>query len=93
MPQDDWDWHLTKRARRQFDGLNDYARDRLVTKLDEVVNDEWRDVEDYLEPLEGAPHDKLRIGQFRLGCRLDRDAQILYVLTIKKRGGNAYRSD
>lgn len=88
-----WDWHLTDRARRQFDGLDDYARERIATKLDDVVNDEWREPTDYLEPLQGAPHEKLRVGPFRLGCRADRDACLLYVLAIRKRGDDAYRGD
>lgn len=90
---DAWDWALTERARRQFEGLDDYAQERIDSKLDEIVDDPWRDPADHLEPLAGAPHQKLRIGQFRLGCRLDREDAILYVLTIKKRGGDAYRGD
>jgi mRNA-degrading endonuclease RelE of RelBE toxin-antitoxin system len=88
-----WDWELTDRARRQFDGLDEYARERIFSKLEEVVEDPWRDPFEYLEPLQGAPHQKLRVGPFRLGCRTNRDAEILYVLTIRKRGGDAYRSD
>lgn len=90
---EEWDWHLTERARRQFDGLDDYARERLTAKLEDVVNDEWRDPTDYLEPLQGAPHQKLRVGPFRLGCRADRDATVLYVLAIRQRGDDAYRGD
>lgn len=48
---------------------------------------------DHLEPLTGVPHQKLRIGPFRLGCRVDREAETLWILTIKKRGGDAYRGD
>ncbi len=51
------------------------------------------DPPDHLEPLQGIPHQKLRVGQFRLGCRVDRTEQTLYVLRIRKRGGNAYRGD
>lgn len=90
---DDWDWELTDSAKRQFDGLDNHAKDRITSKLDEIVTDQWREPKDYLEPLEGAPHQKLRIGPFRLGCRAHRGKQILYVLTVKKRGGNAYRDD
>ena len=89
----EWDWELTDTARRDFESLDDHARDRIATKLDEIVTDEWRDPPDHLEPLQGTPNDKLRIGQFRLGCRADRTAKILYVLRIRKRGGDAYRSD
>jgi mRNA interferase RelE/StbE len=90
---DEWDWELTTTANRQFDGLDEYARERISSKLDEIVTDQWREPTDYLEPLEGAPHQKLRIGPFRLGCRANRGEQVLYVLTLKKRGGDAYRGD
>jgi mRNA-degrading endonuclease RelE of RelBE toxin-antitoxin system len=88
-----WDWELTDTARQDFDGLDDHARDRIASKLDEIANDKWRDPPAHLEPLQGAPHQKLRVGPFRLGCRIDRSKKILYVLRIRKRGGDAYRSD
>lgn len=90
---DDWSWEFTDTADRQFGKLDEYARERITSKLDEIVDDPWRDPTDYLEPLQGAPHQKLRIGPFRLGCRADHSAKTLYVLRIRKRGGDAYRSD
>ena len=89
----EWDWELTDTACRDFDRLDDYAKDRISSKLNEIVTDEWRDPPKYLEPLQGVPHEKLRVGPFRLGCRADRTEKILYVLRIRKRGGDAYRSD
>lgn len=88
-----WDWELTATATRDFERLDAHARDRISSKLDGIVTNEWRDPPDFLDPLEGVPHSKLRIGQFRLGCRADREAEILYVLRIRKRGGDAYRGD
>ncbi|CDK37940.1 type II toxin-antitoxin system RelE/ParE family toxin [Halorubrum sp. AJ67] len=90
---EEWDWKLTDRSKRQLDALDEYARDRIISKLEEVVTDQWREPTDHLEPLTGAPHQKLRVGQFRLGCRADREQRILYVVAIRKRGGNAYRGD
>ncbi|SFR30267.1 MULTISPECIES: type II toxin-antitoxin system RelE family toxin [Halorubrum] len=90
---DGWDWRFTDRSERQLAALDDHARDRILSKLDEVVTDQWRDPTDHLEPLAGAPHQKLRIGQFRLACRADRDREILFVVAIRKRGGDAYRDD
>lgn len=87
------DWELADRARREPEALDEYAQDRIVDKLDDVVNDEWRDPPDFLEPLQGAPHRKLRVGPFRLGCRAERGRQVLYVFRIQKRGGDAYRGD
>lgn len=89
----EWDWEFTDTARRDLDALDDYAQDRVISKLEEIVTDEWRDPPNYLEPLSGAAHQKLRVGPFRLGCRADQTEQILYVLRIRKRGGDAYRSD
>ncbi len=37
---DEWDWRLTDSAERTFVGLVDYARGRVVSKLDEVVEDQ-----------------------------------------------------
>lgn len=89
----EWDWQLTDTARRDFDGLDEYARDRIASKLDEIAIDKWRDPPEHLEPLQGAPHQKLRVGPFRLGCRLELNERVLYVLLIRKRGDDAYRGD
>jgi hypothetical protein len=56
----DWDWKLTDTARRDFDSLDKYGRERIASKLDEIVTDEWRDPPAHLEPLQGAPNQKLR---------------------------------
>ena len=89
----EWEWKLTDTAWWDFDGLTAHARDRIASKLDEIVTDDWRDPSEHLEPLEGAPHETLRVGPFRLGCRADRPEQVRYVLRIRKRGGDAYRTD
>ena len=48
---------------------------------------------DQFKPLSGAPHQKLRVKQLQFGDQGDRDQGILYVVAIRKRGGNAYRGD
>lgn len=88
-----WDWELTDTARRDFASLDDPARERIATKLDGIVTDEWREPDAYLERLKGTAHGKVRVGSFRLGARLDHDEEVLYILRIRKRGGDAYRSD
>jgi len=40
---EDWDWKLTDRSKRQFEALDEYARDRIISKLEEVVTDQWRE--------------------------------------------------
>jgi mRNA-degrading endonuclease RelE of RelBE toxin-antitoxin system len=45
----DWDWRFTESAEREYENLQPHERERIVSKLDEVVNDQWRDPEEYLE--------------------------------------------
>ena len=73
---DGWNWKFTE-------------QERIVSKLDEIITDQWRDPDDYLEPLTVAPHSKLRVGAFRLGCNAVQADQI-WVYTIEKRQG-AYK--
>ena len=65
---------------------------RIVSKLDEVVESEWRDPDEFLEPLTGGPFSKLRVGQYRLACILDRSESVLEVHRIEHRSG-AYTAD
>ena len=85
-------WKFTLRAADQFDGLDPHIQDRIVSKLDEIVESEWRDPGDYLDPLTGGPFSKLRVGQFRWACILDVDAMVLEVHRIEHRSG-AYTAD
>jgi mRNA interferase RelE/StbE len=38
----DWTWKFARRAADQFDGLDPHVQDRIVSKLDEVVDSAWR---------------------------------------------------
>lgn len=87
---DKWTWQFRAPAKRTYDDLETHAQDRITDKLDEIVNDQWRDPDDYLKPLSGVPHSKLRIGQFRLGAEVDHDQQVLDIYTIEHRG-SAYK--
>ncbi len=86
----EWTWQFRTPAKRTYDGLDTHARERITSKLDEIVNDQWRDPADYLDPLTGAPHSKLRIGQFRLGAECNHETKTLDIYTIERRGG-AYK--
>ena len=90
MGSEEWSWQFRTPAKRTYDDLDEHAQRRLTDKLDEIVNDRWRSPDDYLEPLTGAPHSKLRIGQFRLGAECNHSDQILDIYTIEQRGG-AYK--
>lgn len=89
----DWDWELTDTAMSDFADLDEASRRRIAKKLDEIVDDPWREPADHVEPLEGAAHGKLRIGGFRLGCRVSHEDSVLWILRIRRRGGDAYRGD
>lgn len=43
---DEWDWRFTDPAERDFDGLDSHEQERLVSKLDAIVTDQWRDPTD-----------------------------------------------
>jgi len=87
-----WTWKFAPRAAAQFDGLDTHVQDRVVSKLDEIVDSEWRDPDDFVEPLTGGPFSKLRIGQYRLACIVNYDESILEVHRIEHRSG-AYTAD
>ena len=89
---EDWTWKFTPRAADQFEDLDPHVQDRLVSKLDEVVDSEWRAPDDFLEPLTGGPFSKFRVGQYRLACLLDHEAAVLEVHRIEHRSG-AYTAD
>jgi mRNA-degrading endonuclease RelE of RelBE toxin-antitoxin system len=88
----EWTWKFAPRAATQFDGLDTHVQDRIVSKLDEIVGSEWRDPDDFVEPLTGGPFSKLRIGQYRLACIVDYDESVLEVHRIEHRSG-AYTAD
>jgi len=92
MTSDEWEWALSSRAADQFEDLDAHVQDRIVSKLDDVTTSEWRDPGEYLEPLTGGPFEKLRVGQYRLACVLDRDSHVLEVHRIEHRSG-AYTAD
>jgi mRNA interferase RelE/StbE len=87
-----WDWVLSPRADDQFEELDHETQERVASKLDEVVSSEWRDPEDFLEPVTGSPFQKLRVGGHRLGCRVNHDQQVVRVESVRKREG-AYSGD
>lgn len=92
MTSDDWTWKFSTRAADQFESLAPHVQDRLVSKLDEVVESDWREPAEFLEPLTGGPFSKLRVGQYRLACTLDRSESVLEVHRVEHRSG-AYTAD
>jgi mRNA interferase RelE/StbE len=89
---DGWDWALSPRAEEQFSRLDSDARERIVSKLDEVVTSQWRSPDEFLESLSGSPFEKLRVGGYRLGCRTVEETETPRVESVRKREG-AYSGD
>lgn len=89
---EEWTWQFTTQAADQFGSLDGHVQDRIVSKLDEIVESEWRDPDEFLEPLTGGPFSRLRVGQYRLACVLDRGEHVLEVHRIEHRSG-AYTAD
>ena len=87
-----WEWELSPRAESQLAELQSDTQQQIIEKLDEVVSSEWREPAEFLESLTNSPFQKLRVGGYRLGCRLQRDAQVMRVESIRKRE-NAYKGD
>lgn len=92
MSEDGWTWELSQRAQRDLDALDEHEQDRILDKLDEIVNSPWRDPPDYGEPLQNSPHTKIRISEYRLSVTFRQANQRMIVARIKRRGG-AYTAD
>jgi mRNA-degrading endonuclease RelE of RelBE toxin-antitoxin system len=90
---DEWSWTFSPRADDQFAQLDQGTRERISSKLDEVVSSEWRALGDFLEPISNSPFQKLRVGDYRLGCRLLRDDCLLRVERIRRREGASEGDD
>jgi mRNA-degrading endonuclease RelE of RelBE toxin-antitoxin system len=92
MSDGDWTWELASKAQDDLDALASHERERVLDKLDEIVDSPWRDPPDYGEPLRNSPRTKVRVGEFRLAVTFRRNEQQMVVARIKRRGG-AYTAD
>jgi len=87
MTSEEWTWEFRPAAVESFDDLDSHVQDRIIDKLDEIVTDQWRDPDEYVEPLSGLPHGKVRVGDLRLGADADADRQTLVIYDIEHRSG------
>lgn len=92
MGDDGWSWELAPTARDDLDALETHEQDRILEKLDEIVDSPWRDPPDYGEPLRNSSHRKVRVGEFRLAVTFRREERRMVVARVKRRGG-AYTAD
>ncbi len=92
MSDDEWDWELSEDGQSDLAVLSPEEQDRIIEKLDEIVDSPWRDPPEYGEPLQNSPYRKIRIGEFRLSVIFRKESEQLLVARIKRRGG-AYTAD
>ena len=92
MSNGEWTWELASKAKEDLARVDSHEQDRIIEKLDEIVNSPWRDPPDYGEPLQNSPHKKVRVGEFRLAVTFRHDGHRMVIARIKRRGG-AYTSD
>ena len=43
MSSDSWEWTLTDPAERAYERLQTHEQERIISKLDEIITDQWRD--------------------------------------------------
>mgnify|MGYP000117916782 CR=1 FL=1 len=92
MSDDSWEWELATDAQEDLATFTPEEQDRILDKLDEIVDSPWRDPPDYGEPLQNSPYKKVRVGGFRLSVAFKSDEQRMVVARVKRRGG-AYTAD
>ena len=90
MASEDWTWEFRPPAACAFENLETGVQDRIVDKLDAIVTDEWREPHEYVKPLSGMPHGKIRVGDFRLGAVEYRETRTPIIYDIEHRSG-AYK--
>lgn len=59
---DGWAWELSSTGQDDIAAFSPDEQDRILEKLDEVVESPWRDPPDYGEPLQNSPYRKIRVG-------------------------------
>lgn len=92
MSDNGWTWELAAKAQDDMDTLSPEEQDRILDKLDEIVDSPWREPPEYGEPLQNSPYRKIRVGAFRLSVAFKRAEERLVVARIKRRSG-AYTAD
>ena len=88
----EWSWRLVGRAKDDYRAMDPQTRNRLVDKLDEIVNNPWREPADWAESLTAGPYDRIRVGQWRCAVSFDYEEEMMTVHRIKQRR-DAYKAD
>jgi hypothetical protein len=56
MSDEEWTWELSSNAQDDLDGFAPDEQDRIMEKLEEIVDSPWRTPPDYGEPLQNSPY-------------------------------------
>jgi mRNA interferase RelE/StbE len=79
----DWQYIVLKPAIRYLERMPPDDQERIVSALDALVTDSTTlDI----KPLKGRPELRLRVGNYRVLFRVDRDKQLYIVTRIGPRG-------
>ncbi|MFQ3476585.1 type II toxin-antitoxin system RelE/ParE family toxin [Halonotius sp. F2-221B] len=92
MADNGWTWELTPTAQDNLSRLAPTEQERILDKLDEIVDSPWREPPEYGEPLRNSQRSKIRVGAFRLAVTFRQEKQRLIVARIKRRS-DAYTAD
>ncbi|MFB6284094.1 MAG: type II toxin-antitoxin system RelE/ParE family toxin [Halobacteria archaeon] len=82
---EEWTYRFTERARNELRTLDDQTARRIVEKLEDIVDSEFREPTEWLESLENLPHHKLRIGEYRAITLVIRDNKVLEIHAVGHR--------
>ncbi len=83
---DEWTWELSDRAAKRLDALDAETQQRVLDKLEDVVSDEFRDPSGFARALTDArPWQSLRVGDYRVLVRFDRETETVQVGTVGHR--------
>ena len=58
MSDGDWTWELASKARDDLAALDPHEQDRILDKLDEIVDSPWRDPPEYANHFGTVPERK-----------------------------------
>jgi mRNA-degrading endonuclease RelE of RelBE toxin-antitoxin system len=53
MGDEEWSWELASKAEKDLESLGPDEQQRIIDKLDEIVDSSWRDPPECGEPLPG----------------------------------------
>lgn len=81
-----WSWELSERAADGLDALAPETQQRVLDKLDAVVDDEFRAPPEFTDPLTNVgAWQSLRVGDYRAIVRFDHERRVVQVGAVGHR--------